>query len=352
MPTTLPGPSITTPRPPDRPTGTVSRRDWLALATGVLAWPVCAAAPLRSERTQHFGSPVDLLVPADAALAPVDAVWRGLARIDTQWNAWKPGELDTLNRAFRAGAAGTASPALQAMIRQAAVLERASAGLFNPAIGGLVGAWGFHADELRPGPRPPAASLRGWRDAAPSLAQIEWQGPRLRCHNPLLQLDFGAYAKGVAIDWALDFLARRGVGYALLNLGGNLAAMGAPGGRPWRVGVRDPHGPGLLATVATQGREAVVTSGTYERYRLLDGERCGHVLDPGTGVPAHAFASVTVVHRSASLADAAATALLVAGPARWRRIAKRLGIEQVMVVDADGRVETSAALAARLQHPA
>ncbi len=219
-------------------------------------------------------------------------------------------------------------------------------------VGGLVGAWGFHADDLQDGAAPRAATLQRWQRAAPSLAQIEFSGGLARSRNPLLQLDFGAYAKGVAIDAAFDALQRQGVAHALLNLGGNLATMGQPGGRPWPVGVRDPHGPGLLATLATHGREAVVTSGSYERWRRVDGERATHILDPQLGRPAPGLVSVTVVHPSAALADAAATALLVAGPGRWPVVAQRLGVQQVLVVDAHGRWQASDALAPRLQRAA
>lgn len=328
--------------------GALSRRQWLALATGLLAAPLAGAAAVQSQRRALFGSPVDLALPASAPPGAAAVVWQGLERIHHAWNAWKPGALQRLNQALREGRPATVAPALRTMIRRAALLEQASFGLFNPAIGGLVGAWGFHADELQPGPRPAAARLARWQRAAPSLAQLELSGDQLRSRHPALQLDFGAYAKGVAIDWALDRLQRLGVQDALLNLGGNLAAMGSPGGRPWQVGVRDPHGPGLLATLQTRGREAVVTSGSYERFRLVDGEPASHILDPQQGAPARALVSVTVVHPSAALADAAATALLVAGPARWRRVAERMGVQQVLLVDAHGRIEASEALAPRL----
>ena len=333
----------------------ITRRDWLALAGNALLAPLAladGAAPLGRMRRRLFGSPVELLSAAPAALA-LQTVVAGLQRIDARWNAWKPGELSRLNDQLRAGRTATPTPELAAMIRSATVLERLSGGLFNPAIGGLVGAWGFHDDELRPGRRPTAATLAPWTEAAPSLAQLEWRGPLLRCHHPRLQLDFGAYAKGVAADWALDRLLALGINDAVVNLGGNLAAMGQAPGRPWRVGVRDPDSdaasPRWMATLDTRGREAVVTSGTYERWRELDGERATHILDPRSGQPAQALVSVTVVHQSAALADAAATALLVAGPQRWAAVAERLGVDQVLVIDAQRRALASDRLLARLQ---
>jgi thiamine biosynthesis lipoprotein len=241
------------------------------------------------------------------------------------------------------------------MIRDAAALETASLGCFCPAIGGLVGAWGFHADELRSdGLRPSDSEIAHWTAARPRLAQLELRGLDARSVNPSLQLDFGAYAKGVAIDWALDRLRHRhDVHDALLNLGGNLAAMGRIEGRSWRVGIRDPDGAALVAQLCTDGREAVVTSGTYERWRVLaDGQRATHIIDPASGLPAAALTSVTVVHPSAALADAAATALLVAGPARWRTVAQRMGVDQVLVIERGGSREVTPRLAARLQSTA
>lgn len=324
--------------------GRWTRRDALAAAAGVVLLPSALAAETRV----LFGSPVELQLPADAPQAARAAVWHDLSALNARWNAWKPGEVTALNADLAAGRAHAVAPALAAMIRSATRLEAASAGFFNPAAGGLVAAWGFHDDTLSPGALPRGRDLACWTDARPSLAHLEWHGDLVRSRHPRVQLDFGAYAKGVAIDRAFTLLARHGVHDAMLNLGGNLATMGRSDGRPWRIGIRDPHGPGLAAMVQTTAREAVVTSGSYERWRLLDGERCTHILDPFTGRPAAQAVSVTVLHPSAALADAAATALLVAGPARWRRVAERMGVDQVLVIDRHGRRETTERMAARL----
>jgi thiamine biosynthesis lipoprotein len=319
----------------DRASCAWRRRTWLGWAAGLAVLPGAANA-VRSEQRVLFGSPVELLLPDDAPREASEAVFAGLSRINARWNAWKPGDVDELNRALRAGRTHRTTPTLAAVLRDAAALEAASLGLFNPAIGGLVGQWGFHDDVMRPGARPHAQALQRWLDPRPSLAHLQIDGTRVRSRQRSVQIDLGAYAKGVALDWALDMLHRMGVHAALLNLGGNLAAMGRIDGRPWQIGVRDPQGDGLIAQRAVVGRQAVVTSGTYERFRVLDGQRCAHVIDPYSGEPVDGLDSVTVVHRSAALADAAATALLVAGPRRWRATAARLGVDQVLVVDATG----------------
>lgn len=332
----------------------LNRRALLGLAAGVVAWPAQASSPMAREDAYLFGSPVQLMVPADTPMAVRAEVMRGLRAMHERWNAWKPGELSRLNAALRAGQVATTTPALVALIQGAARLETLSLGHFNAAIGASVRAWGFHADLLGDGPPPEASSLERLRASRPSVLQLEVRGLQVRSRNPAVQLDFGAYAKGVAIDWTLDRLRARGVAHALVNLGGNLAAMGlagGEGGRHWRVGVRDPAGPGLVATLTTAGREAVVTSGSYERWRHADGQRVTHILDPRSAAPAPELVSVTVVHPDAGLADAAATALLVAGAQHWQPLAERMGLLQVLVIDRFGRQQATPALAARLEAP-
>ncbi len=333
----------------------LSRRDLLgSLAACVLqAVPVAVHGATALQRQDFlFGSPVEVLLSrrCDAAAeAAVDEVLAGLRRMHVRWNAWKPGELGALNDAIRDGRSAAATPELLALIRGATLLERQSGGLFNIGIGGAVRAWGFHDDVMRDGTRPRAGELQPWRRARPSLAQLEIRGLQVRSSNPWLQLDLGAYAKGVAIDWALDRLRARGIDDAVVNLGGNLAAMGGGADEPWRIGIRDPAGEGLLASLQTSGREAVVTSGSYERFRTLDGERFTHILDPGTAAPASELVSATVVHACAGRADAAATALLVAGRQRWRKVALQMGVSEAMIVDRHLRGEVTPQLARRLQ---
>lgn len=327
-----------------------TRRSLLLSAAGLVVLPGAAQAMRREERVL-FGSPVQLLLPADTPSAASDAAWAGLAAINARWNAWKPGDVDDLNAALRSGRPHVTPPALVSVLRQAARLESASLGHFNPAIGALVAAWGFHDDVMRPGTRPRDELLARWTAERPSLANLRIDGLEIRARQRGVQIDLGAYAKGVAIDWTFDRLQRMGVRDGLLNLGGNLAARGSIGGRAWQVGIRDPHGPGLAARIALQGDEAVVTSGTYERWRLLDGQHCAHIIDPVTGCPANGLDSVTVVHRSAALADAAATALLVAGPQRWPLVARRMGLDEVLVIDRAGRRTSTPRLRRRLILP-
>jgi thiamine biosynthesis lipoprotein len=337
----------------------LSRRTALAAVASLAslgAWPGAARAEgLLHRHRVLFGSLCEVLVQMPGPMPPtadlpqaIDELWRDLESMNARWNAWKPGEVTRLNQAIRERRALAVTPALRAVLQAATRLEQASSGFFNAGIGGVVGAWGFHDDVMRAGHRPSAALIERWRRQRPGLQQLEWRGGLVASRNPAVQVDLGGYAKGVAVDQALDRLRRRGVLHAVVNLGGNLATMGQGADGPWRIGIRDPFGAGLMAAVRTGPREAVVTSGSSERFRWLDGERCSHVIDPLDATPAPQLVSVTVAHPSAGVADAAATALLAAGSTRWQRVAESMGIDQAMVVDRDGCTTALARLASRL----
>ncbi|MDH5470086.1 MAG: FAD:protein FMN transferase, partial [Gammaproteobacteria bacterium] len=167
---------------------------------------------------------------------------------------------------------------------------------------------------------------------------INIKGSILSSRNPRAAYDLGGFAKGYAIDRAIEHLRKRGIENAIVNTGGDLRAIGARNTRRWRIGIRHPRKDDILASINTDGDDSVFTSGDYERLFNVDDVRYHHILDPRTGQPANGTAAVTVVHDNATEADAAATALFVAGPDEWQAIAKRMGIDRVMLVDREGMI--------------
>lgn len=275
------------------------------------------------------------------------AVEARLRAFEQDWSAWGEGALGQLNAALARGESVQVPAALQSLFTRAAQLSRDSGGLFDARIGALVQLWGFD-DAAHYRSAPPAAqdiaALRAQLAAAPAYSGPDY-GPAA------VRFDFGAIAKGEATDLAMAELMKAGIADAIVNAGGNLRARGQRGPRPWNIGIRHPRpeaGPRLLATLKIQGDEAVITSGDYERHFEFEGRRYHHLLDPRSGEPAQGLQSVTVVAADAALADAASTALFVAGPAHWRETAARLGLDQVLVVDAAGRILATPRLHARL----
>jgi thiamine biosynthesis lipoprotein len=166
--------------------------------------------------------------------------------------------------------------------------------------------------------------------------------------NRAVQLDFGGIAKGYALDIACSTLRNMGVDNAIVNAGGDLRAFGSHGPRPWRIAVRAPKG-GIIASIETGADEAVFTSGNYERFRQDKDKRYPHILDPRTGWPVSDVASVTVITAEGWLADASATALIVAGLSDWREVARSLDLELVMLVDENGKAWLTDKMAERVK---
>jgi len=283
------------------------------------------------------------------AQAAVAAVGKDFQRMHNDWHAWKPGELSRLNQQLPDGEFHSVSPFLLPLIEQAGELAAQSDDLFNPAIGQLVKLWGFHSDTLPSGPPPSQDAIRSLVEKQPRMADIQIDGDRVRCLNPTVSLDFGGLAKGAALDLAMQRLRSMGVQNAIINAGGDLNVIGSHGNRPWNVGVRHPQGEGVLAAVELRDGETVYTSGNYERYRQHEGVSYSHIIDPRTGMPVRHVASVTVIDRVGARADAAATALSVAGPKDWYRIARQMGLKYVMLVDEQGRVYMNPAMAERIK---
>lgn len=324
---------------------------WLLLLS--LGLTACGRAPeIEHQQAYVFGTLVELSVPASPQAGPAMAAV--LARFDAlhrQLHAWQPSELSRLNAAIARGERLAVSPELVAMLKDAQRYSLQSGGRFNPAIGHLIALWGFQSDT--PATHvPPAAAIARWVAARPAMTDLRFDGNTVWSVNPAVKLDLGGYAKGYALDQAAAILRAHGIANALVNIGGNVLALGRAGERPWRVGIQDPRGPGTLASLDLHDGEALGTSGDYQRYFAVDGVRYCHLIDPASGRPAHALQSVTVLTRGAHAgvrSDVLSKPLFIGDAAHWETRAAQLGLNAILIVTADGTRQVSPALAARLR---
>jgi len=325
----------------------------LALALLAFCLQSCSPAPREYHQDFYvFGTLVGVTVwdgddaRTHAAFNELQQRFQGMHR---DWHAWEPGMLTEINDAFARGEAATATEDILLMIRRAQEYESASGGRFNAAIGGLIRLWGFHTSDYPVlGPPPSAEAIEEWLQQEPSSLDVRIEGATVRSVNPAVMLDFGGIAKGHAIDIACSILRERGIGNAIVNAGGDLRAIGSHGERPWNIAVRSPGG-GVVASIETGRDEAIFTSGNYERFRQDVKERYPHILDPRTGWPVTDLSSVTVITDEGILADAAATAITVAGLADWLEVARNLGTGAVMLIDEHGVVHMTRAMSERVE---
>ncbi len=323
----------------------------------LLLWALAACsppAPLHQQQAYVFGTLVEVSVHGAPEAQARQAVAAVLARFDElhrTLHAWQPSDLSRLNTALAKGERAPVTPELAAMLRDAQALSIQSNDLFNPAIGGLIALWGFHADA--PQSRvPDAAAIAQWASKRPRMADLTIENSAVSSSNPAVQLDLGGYAKGRALDDAVAILKAHGIANALVNIGGNVIALGRHGDRPWRVGIQHPRQPGTLATLDLHDGEAVGTSGDYQRFFEVGGRRYSHLIDPRSGRPAAGMQSVTILMRGKAAgmrSDALSKPLFIDGTAHLADNASRLGVADYLAVDAAGKIHVSPAMKARLR---
>lgn len=316
-------------------------------------------APWRQE-SYVFGTRVDLAitgVPEDRARAAANRVLQDFDYLHRSYHAWQPSELSTLNEAIAAGRSHEVSAEFAAFIRESQAIAAAGDHLFDPGIGRLIALWGFHTDDIQPRlPEPGAVAALVAQH--PSIADLRLDGNRVQSRNRSVAIDFGGYLKGVALDRAAASLRQDGIANALINIGGNVMALGSRdgAGTPWRIGIQHPRpqsvGGAPLATLDLRDGEAIGTSGDYHRFFEIGGRRYPHLLDPRSGFPAEGTQAVTVLVAPGPAvgmkSDALSKPIFIAGR-DWLAMAQKLGVTAVLKVGADGTVQATPAMQARIK---
>lgn len=306
-----------------------------------------SSALLYEHQFYAFGTEITLLIhqtdPTHAQLAAkeVEALFSDLNR---ELNPWQQGPLRNLNKALNLTGRAKPEPTTLLLIEQVQALYRASQGRFNAALGKVTTLWQF--DQAAHSPQSPPDKKRLLSATRPQISPLDVRidSPWVYALRPGVFFDFGGVAKGYALDLGIELLESHGIKNAVINGGGDLKTLGHGPQGAWRIGIRHPRNDGAIAAIRPLSGEGVFTSGDYERYFEYDGQRYHHIIDPKTGQPATGIISATVVHTDGMLADAAATAIVAAGPNHWIEVAHSLGVEKVMVIDHNLTIQLSTAL--------
>lgn len=308
-------------------------------------------SPIHTVPFEAFGDSADLRilgVERGVAESISSEIRRELELMEQAWYSTESLPLARLNAGLASGEPFVAPPSLLPLLRLSQQFAERSGGLFNPAQGELVKLWGFDGDKSACGPPPKAERLDRLLRATPRMADVRIDGLEIVCANPAVRINLSGIAKGYAIDVAIQALREQGVRDAMVRIGDDQRAIGDRAGKPWRIAVRRPTGSGVYGILEISGDESVFTVGDYECNFLYQGRTFHYLIDPRTGRPGDSSRAVTVVHRQAATADAAARALFIAGPERWRDVAAGMGVDQVLLFDKAGAVHMSPTMAARI----
>ena len=334
-------------------------RAWVLVTCMALTLMACGEKKPVTSESFVFGTRVEVQVAEELSEGKVRAaVAQVLAEFDRMhrtYHAWQPSELTQLNDALAAGKRFHVSSEMSSLLLEAQEFSRSSDGLFDPGIGKLIALWGFHADSYA-AQLPEPLAIKTWLKSHPSIAQlkiaIDETGAWVSSSNRQVALDFGGSLKGTALDRAAAILRAAGINNALINIGGNVMALGTRYGTPWRVAIQAPRYAGPLAVLELRDGEATGTSGDYQRYFEVEGRRYPHLLDPRTGYPAPGVQAVTIVVDGADAgvrSDVLTKPLFIVGSKDWMAMAQRLKLKSVLYVSDDGKVSVTTNLADRLK---
>ena len=260
-----------------------------------------------------------------------------LDRVVQSMSTWQDdSELSDFNR-WSSTEAVEISPGLSQVLQTAETISQQSGGAFDVTVGPLVEAWGF--GEARPPESPPRASeIEEIETYTGHSLLVLKTSPKntLRKKEGRVQIDVSAIAKGYGVDQVALKLEELGYFNYLVEVGGEIRARGQrTDGQVWRVAIEEPgEGFRRIHRVLPLNDRAMATSGDYRNfYQGEDGQRISHTLDPRSGRPIeHGLASVSVIHPSATQADAWATALNVLGPHAGYEKAAQLDLAAYFIV--------------------
>lgn len=248
----------------------------------------------------------------DGCTIDEDAVSSRLVELNNSLSTYQADSLISMFNQSEAGVKLALDDDLLVPLTAARRVFFASHGAFDPTVGPLVELWGFGPTGMRDRPTDEEVEqARAWI----GFEKIDFDQQRLSKSVTGLQLDLSAIAKGYAVDQLSAMALAEGCSNYMIDIGGEIVVRGVnASGQPWRVGIEkpDPQDAGSVQLVLTLSDQAVATSGDYRNFRMIEGQRVDHVMDPRTGMPAtNNVVSATVIDQSAMFADAWATTAMV-----------------------------------------
>ncbi|MCP4331284.1 MAG: FAD:protein FMN transferase [Gammaproteobacteria bacterium] len=319
-----------------------------------LIWLCAIVAIAGCERRQHlveqhlleFGTIIEITMISDDLLLAehlLTEIEQRLQRQRKQWHAWEDSDLTQFNLELQRASTAEIPVSLSHLLQLSREYQDASDGLFNPALGKLIAAYGFHDGEVD------AGAIAEIRLDIPDMRDLQIDGDMASSRNPHLQIDLGGIAKGYAIGGIAEFLDGNGIDNYVINAGGDLVIAGSRFGRPWRIGIQNPFAPGVVASLELEGRHALFTSGNYARSYRLGEDLRHHIIDPRSGESARGQSSATVLGSDPVRADVAATALMIDGFRQYRELSRSLQVANFLIISEAREVLISQTLAAQVQ---
>ena len=274
--------------------------------------------------------------------AAIRAVMAEMHRIDRAMSPFKPdSDLSRINREA-ATADVPVSEEMFHLLASAIEFSRLSGGAFDITYASV-----GHLYDYRLAVRPSEEALACAREVVGwERLQLDARRRSVRFEREGMRIDLGGFAKGHAVEMGAAILSRYGIAHAIVSAGGDSRVIGDRRGRPWTIGIRHPRREGEVVAMLPLEDVAISTSGDYERYFEVGGERCHHLIDPKTGKSPSGVHSVTIIAADGLTTEAMSKTVFVLGVEQGMRLVESLGGVDAVVVDAAGQLHYSSGLLA------
>ena len=277
------------------------------------AWQ--SADPRLVRRHQfHMGTTIELVLAEDEySRKTVIRSFDALSEIDHLLSVHQSAsELSRVNR--NPGQWHMVSPHVSRVASAARRIGEMTGGAFDVTVLPVMKHWGFYdASSSGQYKNQSRRSLQRILERV-DFRQLQVKGFEARIASPGYNADFGGIAKGYGVDRAVRALRDHRIRCGMVSAGGDIFALGRPApNRLWRVGIRSPYRPDALCAMVELEDEAIATAGGYENYRIAQGRRIAHILNPRLGVSSDHVLSATIIAPDTMTADALATATYVLG---------------------------------------
>jgi len=318
---------------------------WLTL----LITPTGHAGDWMQHRQDIMGTRLVIDIQAqnpEQGQACIRAAVAEMMRIDQGMSPWiSDSEISRINRDASIQPVAI-SAELAMLLDKARTLSELSGGAFDITFSSI-----GHRYDYRRGLRPSEQNIQA---ALPAIdyRNVQVNKQQVSFSHPGTRIDLGGIAKGYAVDRAIETLLKCGIKNAYVSAGGDSRIAGDRAGRPWIIGIQHPRDDNKLVLRLPLSNSAISTSGDYERFFVVEGERVHHILDPGTGRPADASMGATVIGPDATTTDALSTGLFVLGHEKGLQLIEKMAQYEAIIIDAQGRVGYSSGLQSIGMHQA
>jgi len=319
----------------------------------------CHSPEIFQQRFLQFGTIIDITLVTtdeDRAYQVFDEIELLLKKRHFEWHGWENGTLKRFNQALlkqHNTPTHTESPlngieipnTLQKLILDSKKYYSLSDGLFNPAMGKLIQAWGFHQES-----EPDQVLINSIKKDMPGMHDLIINNNQARSLNPYLQLDFGAIAKGLAVKQIVDLINQHRLKNFIINAGGDIYAQGRKTRQNWHIAIENPFSEGIIGRLKITSSTSIFTSGNYRRFYLDKNDiKRHHIINPLSGEPSTNISSITLLHDDPIAADVAATTLMLTQLADLKTMAGKLNIQHYLAITESHELYISPSMVKKIQ---